>query len=58
MCRVNRYPNTYFTNSPNGAYTYIFNKYSLDLVGLTNPNTQAANMKGHADPNQTIPQAN
>ena len=43
MYRVNRYPNTYFTNFPNGTHT--FNEYGLDLVGLTNLDTQAADMK-------------
>ena len=55
MCRVKQYPNTYFTNFTNGTHT--FNEYGLDLVGLTKLDTQAADMKEYADPNQTISQA-
>ena len=55
MYRVNQYPNTYFAIFPNGAYT--FNEYGLDLVGLTNLDTHAADMKECANPNQIISQA-
>ena len=55
MCRVNQYPNTYFTIFPNEAYT--FNEYDLDLMGLANLDTHAADMKEYADPNQIISQA-
>ena len=55
MCRVIRYPNTFFTNFPNGTYT--FNEYGLDLVGLINLDTHSADTKEYADPNQIIPQA-
>ena len=55
MCRVIRYPNTYFTNFPNRAYT--FNEYGLDLVCLTNLDTHAAETKEYADPNKIISQS-
>ena len=44
MYKVNRYPNT-------------FNEYGLNLVGLTNLDTHAADTKKDADPNQLISQA-
>ena len=55
MCRVNQYPKTYFTNFPNRAY--ISNEHGLDHVGLTYPDTHAADMEKYADPNQIISQA-
>ena len=55
MYRVNQYPYTYFVYFPNGAYT--FNEYGLDLVGLTNLDTHAADVKEYADLNQIISQA-